>query len=134
MEGRDTFRVIELTESDVTGLQKGWRISRLVAELDERGMAERELGYDDLGRVVHRWPGGQSLASHGILDLAVFDASIEPDLSSAAFETLWRKAVEEEEFFAENDPFGDRFEASIPWVLCLSALAAVAAGVYLSIF
>jgi hypothetical protein len=57
MVGRDTLRAIELTESEITGLQKTWRISRLVAELDGRGMAERELGYDDLGRVVHRWPG-----------------------------------------------------------------------------
>jgi hypothetical protein len=129
MVGHDPLRVIELTESDITGLQKAWRISRLVAELDGRGIAERELGYDELGRVVHRWPGGQSFASHGILDLAVFDASTRPDLGAAEFEMLWRKAVEEEEFFAENDPYGDRFGTSIPCWGCLGALAAVVAGV-----
>jgi hypothetical protein len=77
---------------------------------------------------------GLSFASHGILDLAVFDASTRPDLSAAQFETLWLKAVEEEEFFAENDPYGDRFGTSIPWWGCLVALAAVAAGAYVLIF
>lgn len=93
-------------------------------------MAERELGYDDLGRIVHRWPGGESFASHGILDLAVFDASAKPDLSSAEFETLWRKAIEEEEFFGDKDPDGERFATRASWWGCLAALAAVAAVAY----
>lgn len=128
------MRVIELTESDITGLQKAWRISRLVAELDEKGVAERELGYDDLGRLSHRWPGGESFASHGIVDLAVFDASTKPDLSTAEFETLWREAIEEEEFFADNDPYGERFATRASWWGCLAALAAVAAVAYIFIF
>lgn len=95
------------------------------------GMAGRELGYDDLGRLVHRWPGGESLQSHGILDLAVFDASTKRDLSPAEFETLWREAIDEEEFFAEDDPYGDRFATSIPWWGCLAARAALAAVAYI---
>ncbi len=54
MEDADRLRIIELGESDITGLKKKWRISRLVAELDQKGFAERELGYDDLGRLIHR--------------------------------------------------------------------------------
>lgn len=127
---REPLRIIELTETDITGLQKAWRISRLVAELDHKGMAERELGYDDLGRLVHRWPGGESFASHGLLDLAVFEASGRSDMSAAEFETLWNEAIDEERFFAENDPFGDRFGASIPWWGCLGILGVAAGAAY----
>lgn len=126
----ETLRIIELTELDITGLQKAWRISRLVAELDQKGMVERELGYDDLGRLVHRWPGGESFASHGLLDLAVFDASTQSDMSAAEFETLWNQAIDEERFFAENDPFGDRFGTGIPGWGCLGFLGVAASAAY----
>jgi hypothetical protein len=130
MADRDTPRIIEVSEEDISGLKKSWRIFRLLAELDSHGMAQRELGYDTLGRVVHRWPGGESLASHGILDLAVFADSSQPGMSATEFERLWRKAIEEEEFFAENDSFGDRFGTSIPWWGCAGALAVLAAAAY----
>ncbi|GAA3890005.1 hypothetical protein GCM10022276_06290 [Sphingomonas limnosediminicola] len=126
-------RIIELAEADITGLQKTWRVSRLVAELDEKGMASRELGYDHLERLVHRWPGGESFASHGLLDLATFEPRTKPDMRVEDFEALWQEAVEEEEFFAVNDPYGDRFATSMPWWGCAGALAALAAGIYLFI-
>ena len=95
--------VIELKNADVSGLKRRWKIERLVAELDGRGATLRELGYDDLGRLIHRWPGGDSLADRGLLDLAVFDQSTPSEISADAFADLWVKAVEEEEFFADHD-------------------------------
>jgi hypothetical protein len=40
------------------------------------------------------------------------------------------EAAAEEVFFAEHDPFGDRFGTTIPWWGCLGALAVLAAVVY----
>ncbi len=123
-------QIIELAEADISGLRQAWKITRLIAELKADGSSERELGYDDFGRVVHRWPGGQSLAPRGILDGCEFKRPLSPDLSEADFQSLWEKAVEEEEFFAEHDPFGDRFGTAMPWWGCLGALAMLAAVTY----
>lgn len=130
MNDRAPLQIIELAEADISGLRQAWKLTRLVAELKSDGSAERELGYDDLGRVVHRWPGGESLASSGILDGCEYASPVSPSLSAADFQSLWEKAAEEEEFFAEHDPFGDRFGSTIPWWGCLGALAALAALVF----
>ena len=122
-------RIIELSEAEITGLKKTWRISRLVAELDSRGVANRELGYDDLGRVSHRWPDGESLASRGVLDLATFVTG-KSSISQAEFNTLWQRAIEEEEFFPENDPFGDRFALEMPRWGCFALMAIFALAIY----
>lgn len=123
-------RIIELEASEIPGLQKGSPIARLVAELDENGVAGRELGYDELGRLVHRWPGGESLAPHSLLSSAVVDASTPTSMESEQFDTLWREAIEEEEFFAEHDPFGERFGTTVPWWGCLITTLVVGLVVY----
>jgi hypothetical protein len=122
--------IIELAEGDISGLRRVWKITRLVAELKSDGSAKRELGYDDLGRVVHRWPNSENLAFRGILDGCWFELPVSPDMSPADFQSLWEEAAAEEVFFAEHDPFGDRFGTTIPWWGCLGALAVLAAVVY----
>ncbi len=124
------LQIIELAEADISGLRRAWKITRLVAELKSDGSAERELGYDDLGRVVHRWPGGESLASRGILDGCKFESPASQVLAAVDFQSLWEEAAEEEEFFVEHDPFGDRFGATIPWWGCLGAIAGLVAVIY----
>lgn len=123
------IRIIELSAAEIPGLNKRWRISRLVAELDELGVPQRELGYDDLGRLSHRWPEGESLASRGILDVATF-VSGPSSISPTDFGALWQQAIKEEGFFAENDPFGDRFASKMPWWGCLAPLVILAIAAY----
>ena len=122
---------IELRDNDVAGLQKAWRIDRLIADIGEGGAAEREIGYDDKGQLTHRWPGGESFAERGVLDLAVFDLPTTSDIGEAEFERLWNQAIDDEKFFAEFDPYGDRFGTVIPKWGCLLFLLVVAAGIYL---
>lgn len=51
-------------------------------------------------------------------------------MESDQFDTLWREAIEEEQFFAEHDPFGERFGTSVPWWGCLIATVVVGLVVY----
>lgn len=118
-----THIFVDLSEGDIDGLRKAWKIARLLADLNENGTAEREIGYNENGQLTHRWPGGESLAGRGVLDLAVFDKSTAGDISKNEFERLWREAVEDERFFAKVDPYGDRFATSISGWGCLIALA-----------
>lgn len=122
---------VELRESDIDGLHKAWKIERLVADINEDGVAEREIGYDAEGQVTHRWPGGESFAERGILDLAVFDGSTVGDISGSEFERLWSQAIEDEKFFVEVDPYGDRFGTRIPTWGCIVFLIVVAPVFYL---
>lgn len=128
------LRIIELGGSDIAELRKAWRIQRLVVELTDNGAVARELGYDELGRIVHRWPGGETIASRGIFDLTMFDASVQAETDPEQYERLWQSAIEEEAFFAINDPHGDRFGTEIPWWGCVGALIVVAAGAYALLF
>lgn len=114
---------IEIREGDVDGLRKSWKIVRLLVDADENGIPEREIGYDKKGQLIHRWPGSQSLTERGILDLAVFDRSRGGEIGESEFERLWDEAIEDEKFFAEADPYGDRFGTSLPKWGCLAVLA-----------
>ena len=114
---------IELREGDVDGLRRAWKIARLLAELNENGTAEREIGYDENGQLIHRWPSGESLAGSSVLDLAVFDDSTVGNVAETEFERLWNEGAEDERFFAESDPYGDRFGTSISGWGCFVALA-----------
>ena len=65
-------------------------LTRLVAEVDETGVVERELGFDRLGRLVHRYPGGIGIAGdYGVFEMASFEPSAANDLSSDEFARLW---------------------------------------------
>jgi hypothetical protein len=108
-------------------------IAKLIAEFGENGTLERELGYDEADRLVHRWPEGESLASHGIMDFAKVAESAADDIPSDQFEVPWKAAIEEEAFFAEHDPFGDRFGTSIPKWECFLALVLISTTAYIII-
>lgn len=122
---------IELSDRDVAGLNKAWNIDRLIAEIGGDGAAAREIGYDDKGQLTHRWPGGESFAERGILDLAVFDRSTTSDISEDEFERFWTEAINDERFFAEVDPYGDRFGTRMPLWGCLLFFSVVAVALYL---
>lgn len=128
---------IELREGDVGGLRRAWKIARLLADLNENGTAEREIGYDKNGQLIHRWPSGESLAGSSVLDLAVFDDSTVGNITETEFERLWNEGVEDERFFAETDPYGDRFGTSISgwgWVVALAMLCGLSILAYRMIF
>jgi hypothetical protein len=131
-EAHESQRVIELSEADIAGLRRASGLTRIVVQLTEEGEAERELGYDDLGRLIHRWPGGQSRAERGVFDLAPFDRSTRGEVTQEQFEQMWKDAIEEEAFFAGHDPYGDRFASAVPWWGCVGALMLIAIIAYIA--
>jgi hypothetical protein len=48
--------IIEWTEEEIKGLA-GFGLTRIVTEVGEHGRGTRELGHDDAGHLVHRFPG-----------------------------------------------------------------------------
>jgi hypothetical protein len=126
--------VIDLSEADIAGLHRAWGLARIVVELADEGEVMRELGYDELGRLIHRWPGGQSRAADAVFDVATFDRPTRSDMPGQQFDQLWKDAIEEEGFFDEHDPYGDRFASSVPWWGCVGALMVVGAVTYFAFF
>ena len=123
------MRIVGLGAEDLGGLHKSWRIARLVAEVGEEGLPGRELGYDELGRIAHRWPGGESMAERSVRNLLALP-STAADITAEQFEALWSEAIKEEAFWLENDPYGDRYGTAIPWWGCLLAIGALALAAY----
>jgi hypothetical protein len=82
-------RILVWTEAEVTGLAATWGLSRVMTEIDERGVVTRELGIDVGGNVVHRFPGGPTRAKHGVFDLAIIPPSEETEIGLADFDSLW---------------------------------------------
>jgi hypothetical protein len=82
-------RILQWTESDISGLMEGWGLSRILTEVGDDGSVTRELGFDLEGNIVHRFPGEPTRAKHGLFDLAKVSASSGSDLNGEEFERLW---------------------------------------------
>lgn len=62
-------------------------------EIDDQGFIERELGFDDNGDIVHRYPGNGRFGDYGVFDMNVFDVSsiVEDDIPPDEFQAVWDK-------------------------------------------
>lgn len=63
-------RYLTWTERDIAGLRKTWGLSRIFTEIDAQGAVSREIGLNESGDVVHRYPGLPSRAEYGVFDTA----------------------------------------------------------------
>jgi hypothetical protein len=71
------------------------KFARLVIEVDDEGIAEREIGFDERGQVIHKWPGGVGIdGKYGLCDMAKFELGGPSDLSVEEFERLWAAAAD----------------------------------------
>ena len=83
-------RILEWTESELTGLGKAWGLSRILTEVNEEGTVTRELGFDADGELVHRWPGEPTVTDkYGVFDLAKIAPSNRTNLEPDEFDRLW---------------------------------------------
>ena len=85
-------KYIRLSEQDVGGLSR-LGIYVILAELSEAGVALREIGYDDEGKVVYKFPGFGKFCDRGLLDNATIDiANIVDSASVEEFDQLFKSA------------------------------------------
>ena len=82
-------RVLVWTDADVRGLADAWGVSRILTEIDERGLVTRELGFDAAGELIHRHSGKTTLTTHGIFDAAVIGAGRQSELRPEQLERAW---------------------------------------------
>jgi hypothetical protein len=118
-------RILIWTDTEITGLADEG-LSRILTEVDEEGFVTRELGFDIEGNLVHRYPGKPTRAEYGLFDLAKIDARDRTEASPEEFDRLF-----DEEFWAENDPYSDRFATRVPWWGCLGIALLLGCGVFL---
>lgn len=57
-------RVVQFDRRTMQGEE---RLARLLIEFDEQGSILRELGFDEDGRITHRFPGAPSLDEYGLM-------------------------------------------------------------------
>lgn len=82
---------IKQTQEDIDF--KGERIKVLYIELDERGNSVREVGFDEQGNTVHKFPSNYKSGKYGLFEMVPYSTeSLESDLSKDAFEKLWGNA------------------------------------------
>ena len=81
---------IEVDEHTVKNLSR-FGVCRMWLEIDRNGTVLRELGFDQEGDVVHRFPGSGPYGRYGVFDLATFSLKDEStdDFSPAEFEAIW---------------------------------------------
>ena len=83
-------RILMWTESDISGLGKGWGLACILTEVDDEGAVTREIGFDAQARIIHRCPGKPTVTdAHGVFDLAKVGPSRGSDMTPAEFERLW---------------------------------------------
>ncbi len=69
------------------------KFARLVVEIGDEGIAEREIGFDEGGLVIHKWPGGVGIeGKYGLCEMARFEPRGTSDLSVEEFDRLWAAA------------------------------------------
>lgn len=79
---------IKQTQEDINF--KGRRIEVLYLELDEQGNSIREVGFDEQGATVHKFPSDYKNGKYGLFDMVPFSIEdLESDLSKEDFERIW---------------------------------------------
>ena len=90
------MRYIQL--SDYVTKPSDLPFSSVFAEIGDRGWVDREVGLDDSGRVVYKFPNPDFPHFRGLCDLATFQVRDGEDaIDEAAFEDLWLSPSDPEE-------------------------------------
>ncbi len=83
-------RILVWTEAELTGLGKAWGLSRIITEVDEKGLVTREPRFDADRNLIHRCPGEPTVTDeYGVFDLAKIAPSDRTDLEPEEFDRLW---------------------------------------------
>ena len=84
------MRYTRLTENDLSNLNR-LGVYKLFAEVLADGKVTREVGLDQSGNIVHRFPGKGKFGKYGILDNALLNLGDKgDDISPTDFENLYR--------------------------------------------
>ena len=80
-------------EDDIKGLYSTSQISSLYTESNEQGVVLREIGLDDLGKIIHKCPSSaHPFGTRGIFDAQTVELSAKTtNLTKDEFEALWRQ-------------------------------------------
>lgn len=83
---------IKWTPDDIKGMEDEG-ITALYTEIDSDGNVCREIGLDNLGRIVHMCPADSfRLGTYGLFDNQRVDISQRPsNITHEEFERLWNK-------------------------------------------
>lgn len=83
------MRYARLTEENISGLN-GLGVDTLLAEVLPDGSVSREVGLNQSGAVIHRFPGTGRFGRYGILDIVTLDLKSETDdISQPYFEEIY---------------------------------------------
>jgi len=83
-------RYIIVDSNLIQDLEKDTGISSIYVEIDEYGVALREVGLNNLGEIVHVFPSEKYLEGrYGVFDLVPFEDSVISDVSVELFEGVW---------------------------------------------
>ena len=87
-----TGKIIEFTESNLEGIHK-FGMVKLLVELDEKGFPNREIGLDQFGEIVHRYPDPREKSYSVFSDgpILMSDTYVDSELVTSNFEFLWDK-------------------------------------------
>ncbi|NBB30076.1 hypothetical protein [Cellulophaga sp. BC115SP] len=79
--------------NDVVDLRVPFSIDLMYIEIDNHGKVLREIGFDSLGNIIHKYPSNtHHYGNHGIFDLNIFDIeSFENGIDKEDFEIFWDK-------------------------------------------
>ena len=82
---------IEQTQKDIDFNVE--HIKVLYIELDEQGNSVREVGFDEYGHTVHKFPSRYKNGKYGLFDTVPYSTKgLKSDLSKDEFESLWHNA------------------------------------------
>jgi hypothetical protein len=85
---------LKYTSEEDKGL-RSFGIAEYFIEVGADGFVLREIGFDESGKVVHRFPGQKKFFKYGergFYDLQPYEVStLESDLTKEEFEELWEK-------------------------------------------
>ena len=83
----NVMHYLRWTEHEIENLE----FSEIITEVDPNGHVRREIGLDEAGAVVHKYPSDQhSFGERGLFDLAVIETSkLESNFEALEFDRLW---------------------------------------------
>jgi hypothetical protein len=84
------MHIIRIDETFLTGLAK-CGMHHMWIQIDDEGFVERELGFDNEGEIVHRYPRNGPYGDYGVFEMNKFDVPslTDNDITSAEFEKAW---------------------------------------------
>ncbi|MDE8651833.1 hypothetical protein [Novosphingobium album (ex Liu et al. 2023)] len=85
-----THKFVCFNRDDIPGLAE-LGINRIFVEVSATGQVVREIGFDDNGLVIYRFPGNDRFGKYGLFDNATVDTTHTLNaLSREEFERLYK--------------------------------------------